>query len=89
ALAIEDELFAAQALYVERVPELIDRVRATEDAAAAYRKSEEALAWTAHPGVVDRLIGLAKELGRTDDVTRFEAMRDAQAAAATALGGEW
>ncbi|MBK6940804.1 MAG: hypothetical protein IPH13_11485 [Planctomycetes bacterium] len=89
ALAIEDELFAAQALYVERVPELIDRVRATEDAAAAYRKAEEALAWTAHPGLIDRLIDLAKELGRTDDVTRFEAMKDAQTAAAKALGGEW
>jgi hypothetical protein len=89
AVAIENELFAAQALHVERVPELIDRVRATEDAAAAYRKAEEALAWTAHPALVDRLIGLAKELGRTEDVSKFEAIRDAQTAAAKALDGEW
>lgn len=89
AVAIEDELFAAQALDVERVPELVDRVRATEDAAAAYRKAEEALAYTAHPGLVDRLIGLAKELGRTEDVARYESLRDAQMAAAKALEGEW
>ena len=78
---VELELLRAQRLNVERVPEVVARLRQANGAAEAFREAELAATYTLHPDLLGQLAKLAEELAHGERVTHWKTVAVEAAAA--------
>jgi hypothetical protein len=81
AVSIERDLLARRVLPVASIAEVVGRVAKTDGDAAALALAESAAAYTLHPELLERLVGLAKTLGDVKRVERWEGVQKEAAAA--------
>ena len=83
--AVEARLFEERRLHVERVPELVARVLASEGPAAALALGERAAELTLHPDLLELLVEAAEAAGDAAATARWRATADEARAAREAL----
>jgi tetratricopeptide (TPR) repeat protein len=86
--ATELQLLNEGRLHIERVPEVVSRIKKTEGPEAALALGEKAAEYTLHPDLLDLLASCAEEAGKPDRAQHWKTVKQAAEKAIVALEEE-